>query len=393
MTNAPAKSDTFKVANVNGGTSRMELSKQWMSRRPDEKFLNLSSLYKDAKDSADRRTELVMSPKKLRIIAPPPVVLADSHMLFAVTEDGRELPPTNWAFGQICTAAKAPASYLRRMPSQIVGPALSYNLKYGTGQNVKLYADEEQLFAATGESYGRIHDYEVAEAVMQIAGNGTGDTNWKIPGVMNWSNHIYDPHHPVTLDTTTLFRSDRDFFIFLVDDLNPIVIGKLPNGDDDIVFRGFYVTNSEMGKSSLKIAVFYLRAICCNRIMWGVEGFEEITMRHSKYAPARFIEEAVPALRSFTQGSVTKLIDGVAKAKAAVLADRDEDMVSFLRDLDLSQERVAAIMEAVEREEQHPARTVWDVAQGITAVARNVPNNDDRVELEGEARKLLDKVA
>jgi hypothetical protein len=32
-----------------------------------------------------------------------------------------------------------------------------------------------------------------------------------------------------------------------------------------------------VGKSALKIAVFYLRAICCNHIMWGVEGFEEIS--------------------------------------------------------------------------------------------------------------------
>jgi hypothetical protein len=39
--------------------------------------------------------------------------------------------------------------------------------------------------------------------------------------------------------------------------------------EPDILFRGFYNTNSEVGKSSLKIATFYLRAICCNRIMWG----------------------------------------------------------------------------------------------------------------------------
>jgi hypothetical protein len=42
--------------------------------------------------------------------------------------------------------------------------------------------------------------------------------------------------------------------------------------------------------------VFYLRAICCNRIVWGVEGFEEITIRHSKYTPERWLDEAYPAL-------------------------------------------------------------------------------------------------
>jgi hypothetical protein len=81
---------------------------------------------------------------------------------------------------------------------------------------------------------------------------------------MDWKTMIYDPNHPVTLRTTTLFASDRDLFIFLVDDLNPIQIGTVKNkvsglDEPDILFRGFYITNSEVGKSSLKIATFYLR--------------------------------------------------------------------------------------------------------------------------------------
>ena len=44
-------------------------------------------------------------------------------------------------------------------------------------------------------------------------------------------------------------------------------------------------------------------------------------------------------------------------------------------------------------EEGRPARSVWDMAQGITAVARNIPHTDDRIGFELEARKLLDKVA
>jgi hypothetical protein len=35
----------------------------------------------------------------------------------------------------------------------------------------------------TGPDYGRIWDHELIAAVMKIAGNGTGDTRWKAPGV------------------------------------------------------------------------------------------------------------------------------------------------------------------------------------------------------------------
>ncbi len=79
------------------------------------------------------------------------------------------------------------------------------------------------------------------------------------------------------------FATEQDIFRFLV-----MVWGRtstlssaLPETgaiEDDLVFRGSYVTQSEVGNRALKIAV-YLRAICCNRIMWGVEGFEEINIQ------------------------------------------------------------------------------------------------------------------
>ena len=130
-----------------------------------------------------------------------------------------------------------------------------------------------------------------------------------------------------------------------------------------------------------------------NRNLWGVEGFEEISMIHSKYAPSRFIEEARPALHSFANGSTRKLIDGVNAAKAAKVADTQDDAISFLAARKFTRAQVANVLDTHEREEGRPARSVWDMAQGITAVARNIAHTDDRISFELEARKLLDKVA
>lgn len=55
--------------------------------------------------------------------------------------------------------------------------------------------------------------------------------------------------------------------------------------------------------------------------------------------------------------------------------------------------RALEIMEAVEREEGRPARSAWDMAQGITAVARRIPNTDDRLDMEIVAGRILTKVA
>jgi hypothetical protein len=131
-------------------------------------------------------------------------------------------------------------------------------------------------------SGGHSATYAVSAAVMKIAGNGTGDTRWKVPGVLDWNTMTHNPCVDITKDTATLYASDRDVFLFLVDDTNPIEAGRLPDGSPDLYFRGFFCWNSEVGSKTLGIASFYLRAVCMNRNLWGVENFEQITIRHSK---------------------------------------------------------------------------------------------------------------
>jgi hypothetical protein len=382
----------FKVANINGGESRMELSKQWAARPHDQKFLSLSALENHVQTRASRCKELRAENRAIEFLAPDVETIEDTHKLTLGLPDGTEVAPTNWAFGQLANLAGAPAAYLKTLPSQIVADALTFGMRANRKTDqLKAFYDPDSMLAATGPEYGRIYDHEVVAAVRQIAGDGTGDTAWKVPGVMDWRTMIYDPSAPITLDTTTLYASDRDVFIFLVDDTHPIVIGKTKNGEDDIVFRGWYITNSEVGSSALKLAVFYLRAICCNRIMWGVEGFEEMTIRHTRYAPARFVEVARPTLEAFSRGSVKSFTEGVQRAQAAIVAKDEEAAIEFLKERSFSRKKAIDILTRVQDEEGRPARTAWDMAQGITALARDVPFMDERFAMEAVAGKILDK--
>lgn len=384
----------FKVGNFQKGQSNTVVSRQWLARPADEKFTSLDDLRASVAERRKSAFERRIDTRRIEFIAPEPTRIEDTHDLTVGLPSGEVIGPSHWSFGQLAGLAKAPAGYLRTLPSQIAADALTYGMRYHREvDEVKLYAAKGSLLAATGPEYGRIFDEDVVAAVQQVAGNGIGDSRWKVPGTLDWTTMTYNPETPVTADTTTLFASDRDVFMFLVDDRNPIEVGKLPSGDPDLMFRGFYVTNSEVGRGSLRLAAFYLRAVCCNRILWGVERFEEITMRHTKLAPSRFVEQARPALNSFANGTAKALLEGVQKAKEAKIASDDEQMMDFLQGRKLSRSRALEVMETVEREEGRKARTVWDVAQGLTAVARGIPNNDTRIELEGEARKLLDKVA
>jgi len=195
----------------------------------------------------------------------------------------------------------------------------------------------------------------------------------------------------VTKDTTTLYASDRDVFLFLVDDTNPIEAGRLPDGSPDLYFRGFYCWNSEVGSKTLGIASFYLRAVCMNRNLWGVEKFEQITIRHSKFAAQRFAHEAAPALTSFANSSPMPFVAGIKAARQQIVARTDEDRESFLRKNGFSKSETSKVIETVLGEENRKPESIFDFVQGITAVARRKVHQDARLELEGKAKRLMER--
>jgi hypothetical protein len=392
--NAITKPTAFEVGNFNNGTTRDDLQRQWIARPIDEKFLSLASLSKFVARRAEAAKETRLDARKIEFFAPDPKTRADLERLSLGFAGGEEVAPTNWSFGQLASLAQAPSGYLRKLPSTLVADCLNYGLKYSRAvDELKLYATGDELLAATGPDYGRIWDHEVVDAVRSFAGDGTTTDRWRAPGLLDWQTNFYDPQAEITVDTTSYFASDRDVWIMLVDSSNPIEVGKLPNGEPDLLTRGIIITNSEVGKSALKIMHFYFRACCQNRLLWGCERFEEISMRHSKGAPDRFMTEASPALRSFANGSATKLIEAVANAKAAKVAESNEQAIEFLVGRSLSRAKALAILEQGEKEEGAPPRSAWDMAQAITANARSIEYTDERIEQERIAKGILDKVS
>lgn len=398
LTNETTVSEAFRV-DPSRGANNAEVSRQWASRPADQRFLDLNSLYSKLRSRADSTRSMILQSKEIEFIAPDPKTLADTHKLLVGLPGGRTAGPTHWSFGQLAGLADFSAKELRKLPTQLGADVLNYCMKsLRDVPEIKTYTSEGLLRAATGPKYGWIPDCDVVQAVQQIAGNGTGDERWKIPGVLNWQRNTYDPFSPVTIDSTTLYASDRDVFMFLVDDTHPIEIGKLRDESPDYIFRGFYVSNSEVGSGTMRIAAFYLRGVCMNRNLWGVEGFKEISIRHTSQAPARFVEEARPALLSFANGSERSLVDGVQKAKAAVVAEEEKEALAFLRNRGFSDKRAKAIVlrdaeSGGLREPGEFPRTIWDMSQAITAEARSIPNSDARLDMEMKAGALLDRVA
>ncbi len=393
---------TYQTDALSHGIGNSAVSSQWYNRPDDQKFLSLDSMLNFKKVDASRMTSRTVDTHKVKIIGDYDEANPSRGNIFVeYTDDNNQEHnnlPTNWSFGQLSQLAGAPAGYLKDLPAPIAADCIQWGLKYNRGKElIKVYGNQAQggeLRAATGPDYGRIFDWEILEPIKNLV--DASDGRWKVPGMMTGSRDgmaVYDPEIPVTNDTTTLFASDRDVFVFLVDDRNPIEVGKLANGEPDLMFRGFYAWNSETGSKTAGIAAMYFRGVCMNRNLWGVENFHEIKIRHTKFAPDRFAMEARPALQSFANGSTFSFVEGVQAAKAAKIASDDEERLEFLsKRAGLSGRMAKAAAARHLKEEGRPVENVWDAAQAITAIARDVPHQDARIEVEKKAGVLLDKV-
>lgn len=391
---ADATTPGYKV-DVSRGERVGRVSSEWFSRPDDQRFLSLDELAHSVRQRSDHSRTRVVETASIQVEAS-----RNDPERLALMFPGSDAPvaPTHWSFGQLAAQVAAPAAYLRQLPAPLAAINLQYGLSSTRSEHIKTLETSDgtsartQLRAVTGPDYGRIFDHELVEAVQRIAGNGTGDTRWKVPGALDWSTGIYNPHVDISRDTTTLYASDRDVFLFLVDDLNPIEAGRLPDGSPDLYFRGFYCWNSEVGARTLGIASFYLRAVCQNRNLWGVEDFQEISIRHSKYAASRFAHEAAPALLNFANSSPQPFINGIRQARERVVARSDEDRSQFLKARGFTRGEATRIIETVLAEEGRPPESIFDFVQGITALARTKTHQDARLDLETRAKRLLDRV-
>ena len=366
------------------------VSSEWFSRPDDERYLSLTDLHAAVKGRAEKSRTRTVESAAIRVEAQRD---DPARLTLMLPGTDASVAPTHWSFGQLASLVGAPAAYLRQLPAPLAGINLQHGLVAHRAEQVKTLETEDgrqELRAVTGPDYGRIFDHELVGAVRRIAGDGTGDTRWKVPGTLDWASGVYNPHVDITKETTTLYASDRDVFLFLVDDFNPIEAGRLPDGSPDFYFRGFYCWNSEVGARTLGIASLYLRAVCQNRNLWGVEDFQEITIRHSKHAAHRFAHEAAPALTRFADSSPRPFIEDVRASREKIVARTEDDRTDFLRRRGFGKAETAKIVETVLAEEGRPPESVFDFVQGITAVARTKPQQDARLAVEARAKTLME---
>jgi hypothetical protein len=355
-------------------------SHQWASRPDDERFVSLYDMQEHFNTIRAESRETIASSRRIHCLPDP-----DNLGMLVTGPNGTAYAPTHWAFGQLAQLAEAPAGYLRTLPAPITADNINYGLQFNRGpEDVGFLLrrnGENILRAATGPRYGRIWNADCLSALTSRFGDGIIG-QWTVPGE-------FGKTVTVTKENTTLFASDRDFFVFLADETNRIEVPNRRNGKPGSLARGFFVWNSEVGSATFGLATFLFDYVCCNRIVWGGVEYKELRLRHTVSAPDKFVEQITPRLLAYSSSSARPIEEKIEAAQKSRISDKLEDFLARR----FSKGQIKTIVAAHEREEGRPIETLWDATVAVTAVARAIGHQDQRVTMERQAGNIFDLAA
>lgn len=353
------------------------LSNEWKNRPDDERFLSMQDLH-----AFNLRKKAIASEQQVAL----------ECLRLATYEDGNEIlinpsrgaashegpsKLNNWSFGQLCSRAGAPAGYLRSLPAALAVLPLQWSIERSRDEDAKLLLHKNGgapgCDAVTSATYGRIFDADMTEGIIKHVDLGT----WKVPAAS------YAAHDPKR--ATTLYASDRDCFVCLVNTDRPITVP----GEKEPLFRGFIARNSEVGAAAFDFLAFLYRRICDNRIIWGGKEIASLKIRHTSGGPQRFLAQAAPALREYMNASTDGVVAQIGAAQARQVGTSEKEVTDWIRARGFTVPQAKRAVEVASAEPGLNPRSLWGVVQGLTGAAHDIKHGDERFDLERKASKLL----
>lgn len=389
----------------------MTASTQYATRPPDERFPSFPALVKACQLDRDMCDEarynlrdLEISPADLQTATAPARVGEDASGILLNSPNG-QATLTHYSFSQLLKTigpnySKA-APLLRTLPPALAADVLNRGLKHdapiGTRANILIRDDQSQPFptvrAATSETYGRLWDGPLFAEVDRYFGDGrpanggSGDRVWQSPPT--WEGGSTDIHGTRGGN----YRGDRDAFVLRIDGGSIVTDPSRSNAPDGgQMFRGLMIRNSEVGLCSVTIDVVLYRYICGNHILWGATLDRTFRRRHvGKNVMHDVITNLLDLARKFNRRSASddeEIIKGLIRHE---IAHTKEAVIDELRKMGATIEEAETAYQTCEQTETASPRSYWGLAQGLTRNAQDSGYQDERLELDQLAAKVLTK--
>lgn len=348
-------------------------NQQWSTRPADERFSSLTAMHDAA--MAIRTNAAVANIKANALRA-----VAQGDTLALVGPAGQPAALTNWSFGQVAERAHAPANYLKTLPTTIAADCINAGLDRKDDTALQLLVDKSgsgmpTARAVNSDKYCRIWNSDITKRLVALEAEGP----WQpAPAAFDGSRGLY--------------LGDRDMFAFLVDN-DRRIFETLPGGG---LSRGFMTWNSEVGGGAFGFMSFLYEYVCGNHRIWGATNVAEFRVIHIGHGQDR---KAFSQLKGeLIKYAETSAADDEAKIESArtfqIGASKDEvlNAVFGLKSPLLTRSMIGKAYDVAEAQVDWygSPRTAWGFAGGLTQIARDLPNANDRNALDTAAAKVME---
>lgn len=352
---------------------------QWRNRPDDERFESLEAMHASALDQFEhvKTAEVTLSGLSVEQTSDADLVL--------VGPAGLPLGFTNYSFGQLARAVGTSAEFLAQEQPDVVSTILNRRLaRHSNKMNALMYrcGAANNLRAINGTAYQRIWNKTIIEFLRWLRDK---DPNWRLPparpvregqaGTRKATEaDVLDAHGSIQVGDLIApagaYKSDHDLFVFMVNQARTLEL----NQGKEILGRGFFFRNSEVGDGSFWITMFRYGFVCGNHYVWDAQDIEEIRFRHvGKDLPER-VRDAMNRVKVLTDVSVTEDSIKLEKLRSFLFGSGKESVVKQVRQLvpTLSQITAnAAYDAALQFADIHgDPNTAWGYVGGLTRVSQ-----------------------
>jgi hypothetical protein len=381
----------------------LQANREWATRPADQRFWSLDDLHRKAEACRQEARVTTVASRDLVIVA-----TEDSDLRLR-GKAGIEARLTNYSFCQLAGLAGAPGGYLASLPAELAARNLNHGLEQRAERDKPLQClfrvnGAVELRCATSDSYTRIWNRDVTERLRELP-----ETGWRVPPARPAQGD--DPQaRPATASDVLddregggglsinlgdmiapagLYASDRDMFVFMVNEKNPIEDGR-----GNRLSRGFFCWNSEVGDKSFGLMMFLYAHICGNHIVWGADDVREVRIRHVGSANRRAWWEIRRTLSKAVDRSAEEDAARIRTAQCYRIAGTKEELLDTIfkfRWNTVSRKTLELAYQTAERfsDRYGDPRTAWGFANGLTQLGQGEPYAEERVRLDRAAGRIL----
>lgn len=359
------------VTNHNGA-NLMDAHNQWAKRPADERFHSIEAARAYLKRLSERSVAKGVLASQLRVIP-------QGNEVMLVGQNGAPARLTNWSFGQVLGLANRRAPWMNEIPAELAARNIHDGLMQRSEDEelrvlVTLAGDEDRVVRAiNGPRYSRYWDLQLLDFAEGLQGNG-----WHIP----------DARRPDGTTGPEVYAGDRDSFVMLVDDRH-----RIDDGSEGGLMKAFWASNSEVGAKSVTFWAGYLRRVCQNWILWGVQRAMTVRLRHVGDISDKAAYETQRLLTEWGNESPRAIEEQVSSLRDLRIAETLDDVIKRVTEKQLASAK--AVKQAVELAQANPEdgdpMSVWGLAQGFTRLSQTGSSGytDKRIEVDSAAARVL----